>query len=111
MSPIDRKAAIDAYKHRKVVAGIYVVTCQPTGERWVGAASDLSTIKNRIWFTLGHGNAPWASLQKAWKTHGADRFTFAEMERIADDLEPHARQVAMKERLAHWRAELAADTI
>ena len=44
-SKVERKAAIDAYKRRKVVGGIYVVTCAPTGESWVGAANDLSTIK------------------------------------------------------------------
>ena len=110
-SKVERKAAIDAYKRRKVVGGIYVVTCVPTGERWVGAANDLSTIKNRIWFSLGTGSAPWASLQKAWKAHGSDRFTFAELESLPDDLEPYAREVALKERLAHWQAELAANTI
>jgi hypothetical protein len=111
MSAIDRKAAIDAYKRRKVVGGVYAVTCEPTGERWVGAANDLSTIKNRIWFSLGHGSAPWAALQKAWKTHGGERFTFAELDRLPDDLEPYARQVRLKECLAHWQAELGASTI
>src|ERR1043166_532856 len=108
MATLDRKAAIDAYKRRKVVGGVYLVTCVPTGQRWVGAANDLSTIKNRIWFTLGHGNALWLSLQAAWKAHGADGFTFAEVERLADDLEAYAREVALNARLAHWRAELGA---
>ena len=111
MSRIDRKAAIDAYKQRKVLGGVYTVTCVATGERWIGAANDLSTIKNRIWFTLGNGNAQWASLQKAWIAHGRDRFTFSEIERLNEDLEPYAREMALKERLAHWQAELGADTI
>jgi hypothetical protein len=111
LSNAERKAAIDAYKRRKVIGGVYVVTCMPTGERWVGAANDLSTIKNRIWFSLGTGSAPWMSLQKAWKSHGAGSFTFAELEPLADDLEPYAREVALKKRLAHWQAELAANTI
>jgi hypothetical protein len=111
MSAIDRKAAIDAYKRRKVIGGVYAVSCEPTGERWVGAANDLSTIKNRIWFSLGQGNAPWAVQQKAWKMHGEDRFTFAELERLPDDLEPYAREVRLKERLAHWLTELGASTI
>jgi hypothetical protein len=107
----DRKAAIDAYKQRKVVAGIYSVTCTPTGQRWVGAANDLSTIKNRIWFTLGLPRTSWPDLQAAWNTHGADAFRFEEIERLADDLDPAGRERALKARLAHWRQELSAAAI
>ena len=111
MKTLDRKAAIDAYKRRKVVSGVYVVTCVATGERWVGAANDLSTIKNRVWFSLGTGNAPWTSLQAVWKTRGRDAFTFAEVERLAEELEPYAREVALKQRVAHWATEFGAGTI
>jgi hypothetical protein len=110
-SAVDRKVAIAEYKRRKVVGGVYAVTCVPTGERWVGSAPDLSTIKNRIWFTLNLGNAPWIALQAAWKKHGAGAFTFAEVDRLDGDLEPFAREVALKERLAHWRQALAAAAI
>ena len=44
----DRKVAVAAYRERKVVAGIYLVRCLATGERWVGQAPDLSTIQNQI---------------------------------------------------------------
>jgi hypothetical protein len=107
----DRKAAIDAYKRRKIVGGVYAVTCLPTGQRWLGTADDLSTIRNRIWFTLGLSRSPWPDLEKAWKAYGADQFVFAEVERLSDDLAPHARQAALQERLAHWRRKLGASTI
>jgi hypothetical protein len=111
MSSADRKAAIDAYKQRKVVGGIYAVTCLATGERWVGAANDLSNVKNRIWFSLGLGRSPWKGLQAAWQAHGPEQFTFAEMERLADDLAPYAKELALKDRLTHWQQELQAATI
>jgi hypothetical protein len=107
----ERKAAIDAYKQRRVISGIYAVTCVPTGQRWVGAANDLSTIKNRIWFTLGLPHSPWPELEKAWNAHGAGRFTFEEVERLAEDIEPYARDIALKERLPYWRQKLGAATI
>jgi hypothetical protein len=108
----DRKAAIDAYKQRTVVSGIYAVTCVPTGQRWVGAANDLSTIKNRIWFTLGLPRSPWPDLEKAWNAHGgAAAFTFEEVERLADDIAPYARDIALKERAPYWRQKLGAATI
>ena len=53
-----RKAAIAAYKERKVVAGIYAVRCNPTGERWLGAAPNIATVQNRVWFGLQMGTSP-----------------------------------------------------
>jgi hypothetical protein len=107
----DRKAAVDAYKQRKVVGGIYAVTCVPTGQRWLGAANDLSTAKNRIWFTLGLPRSPWPDLESAWSRHGAERFTFDEIERLPHDLAPGAKELALKARLAHWREKLNAPSL
>ena len=106
-----RKAAIDAYKQRTVHAGVYAVTCVATGGKWVGAASDLRTVKNRIWFSLGTGRSPWREMQRAWQTHGAASFAFQELERIDDDLAAYAREAALKDRLAHWRDTLDASVI
>jgi hypothetical protein len=111
LTAIDRKAAIDAYKRRKIVGGVYGVICGPTGQRWVGAANELGAMKNRIWFTLNHGSASWVELQKAWKTHGAEAFTFEELERLDDDLEPYAKELALKARLEHWLQKLGATAI
>lgn len=36
MTGEDRKAAIAAYKERKVIGGVYAVRCAATGEVWVG---------------------------------------------------------------------------
>ena len=112
MAAADRKAAIDAYKQRKVVGGIYAVTCVPSGERWVGAANDLSTIKNRIWFTLGLPRSPWPEMEKAWNAHGgANAFTFEELERLDEEMPAYAKELALKERVVQWRQKLGAATI
>ena len=50
-----RKAAVAAYKERKVETGIYAVRCTASDQVWVGIAPDLSTIQNRLWFTLRQG--------------------------------------------------------
>jgi hypothetical protein len=111
MSSIDRKAAVAAYKRRKVVGGVYLVTRVPTGECWIGSANDLSTVKNRIWFTLGLGRSPWPALQAAWSAHGAAALRFEEIDRLDEDMPPYARESALKERLAKWREELGATVI
>lgn len=107
----DKKAAIAAYRERKVVAGIYVVRCPASGQRWVGRASDLSTVQNRLWFTLRYGRDAHSSIQAAWRTHGANALVYEEIERIADDLLDYQRDLALKARLAHWCAQLRAEAI
>lgn len=107
----DRKAAVDAYKERKVAAGIYAVRCRPSGECWVGRAPDLSTIRNRLWFTLRQGSSAHRSLQAAWAAHGPDAFTFEILEQIENEDIAYLRDGILKERLAHWAGELRAESI
>jgi hypothetical protein len=106
MNRDDKKAAAAAYKERKAVAGIYALRCAPTGR-----ALDLSTIQTRLWFTLRQGATPHRSLLDAWTAHGADSFTFEELERLDEEELGYVRDAALKDRLAHWRAELNAAVI
>jgi len=108
---IDRKAAIAAYKERKTIAGIFVVRCAASGEAWVGQAPNLETIQNRIWFTLRQGGHPCRSLQAAWNAHGEAGLTFTECERLEDEDTDYVRNALLKERAAHWLAELKAEAI
>ena len=102
-----RKAAIAAYKDRKVESGIYAVRCVPSGQVWVGSAPDLSTIQNRLWFTLRQGSHTHRDLQKAWADHGGDAFTFEVVERLPDDDNPgFDRAAVLKRAHARWIAEL-----
>jgi len=107
----DRKAAVDAYKERKVAAGIYAVRCEPSGECWVGRAPDLATIQNRLWFTLRQGSNPHRSLQAAWREHGPEAFAFAILEQLEDEDIAYVRERALKDRLANWATVLRATTI
>lgn len=107
----DRKAAVDAYKERKVVAGIYAVRCGSSGECWVGRAPDLSTVQNRLWFTLRQGNGPWRSLQAAWRIHGPDAFSFEVLEQIDGEDIAYLRDGILKDRLAHWASERKASPL
>jgi len=104
----DRKAAVAAYKERKTVAGIYAVRCRPTGQVWVGAAPNLETIPNRIWFSLRHGNSSFRALQPVWDAHQPEDFSFEELERLGEDVNEFRRKDVLKERAAHWLAELQA---
>ena len=107
----DKKAAVTAYKDRKVVAGVYGVRCRATGRRWAGCAPDLGAIWTRLSFTLRQGANPHRALQAAWRDHGAESFTFEILEEV--DLEKHAygRDRALRDRLAHWCETLPAEPI
>ena len=109
-----RKAALEAYKERKVAAGVYAIRCAASGECWVGSAPDLSTIRNRIWFTLRHGSHRQAGLQAAWKAHGPDGLVFEQIEAL-EPAEPeesaYLRSRKLKARLDHWRQQLGAELL
>lgn len=98
----ERKAAIAAYKKRKVIGGVYLVRCTVSGETWIGACADVGTIENRIWFTLRLGSHPNKALQQSWSTNGAEAFSFEVLEHVDED-DPYFRNAQLDERAEHWR--------
>ena len=111
MEKPDRKAALAAYRERKAVAGIYVVRCAATGEGWVGATRDIEKIWNRVAFSLRSGASPHRGMQAAWYVHGAEDFRFEALERLEEEPLDFARDKALAERAAAWRARLGAAAI
>jgi hypothetical protein len=106
-----RKAAIAAYKKRKSVAGIFVIRCHASSEAWVGQTPDLEKIQNRIWFTLRQGSHSCHTLQAAWTAHGPDSLTFETCERLEEEETAYIRDALLKERVLHWRTQLAAEAV
>ena len=106
-----RKAAVAAYRERKAVACIYAVVCHSSGERWIGRALDLSTVQNRLWFTLRQGGYPHPALQAAWNQHGPGAFSLDIIERLEDEASAYVREGLLKERLSHWCSTFGADAI
>ena len=104
----ERKAAVSAYKERKIDAGIYAVRCTLSGEIWVGSAPDLRTIQNRLWFTLRQGSSSHRALQDAWTTHGAEAFTFEVVERLDEKEAVYGRDRLLKGLLLQWADKLQA---
>jgi hypothetical protein len=107
----DRKAAVAAYRKREVATGIYAVRCLPTGAVWVGQAPDLSTIQNRLWFTLRLANNTHRSLQDAWREQGPEAFTFEIVECLEEEEIDYVRARLLQERLMHWAEKLQATRI
>ena len=111
MQKADRKAAVAAYKERAPDWGVFAVRCTPTGQLWVGGSRQLDAQRNRIWFALRQGDRTRPDLQAAWTAHGEAAFTLETLESLSPDLSPMARADALKQRTAHWRAELGAGVV
>lgn len=107
----ERKAAVAAYKERKTLAGIYALRCAATGGAWVGRAADVSTVENRVRFSLAHDSGLRASLKAALREHGAEAISFEVLERFGEDDIPYARDTFLRERQEHWREKLGAEAI
>jgi hypothetical protein len=107
----DRRAAVAAYKERKVVGGVYAVRCASTGQCWVGRTQGFGAMQNRLWFTLRHGGNPHRALQAAWRACGAEAFMFEEVERFDDEALADLGDRGLKDRVAHWCQTLRAEPI
>ena len=108
MNGEDKKAALAAYKERKVSVGIYAVRCAPAGKVWVGTAPDLSKIQNRLWFQLRMNGSPHRDLQAGWNEHGADALSFEVVEVLDEETLAFARTAELKNRVRHWAETLNA---
>ncbi|GGF44786.1 hypothetical protein GCM10007301_00390 [Azorhizobium oxalatiphilum] len=104
-----KKAVIAAYKERKVPAGIYAVHCG--GQVWVGQSPNLTSVENRLRFTLDHGSHPNAALQRAWNALAEKVLRVEVVETLAEETDPYLRGKALSERLDHWKAVLGARRI
>lgn len=103
-----RRAAVAAYKEQPVVGGVYVVRCTASGEAWVGATANLEGLKAQPFFSLRLGGHPNRGLQAAWTAHGEAAFTLQVVERLPEETVDYARAAQLRDRAAHWRAELGA---
>ncbi|MCJ2178343.1 GIY-YIG nuclease family protein [Novosphingobium album (ex Hu et al. 2023)] len=111
MDRTQRKAALAEYRERKVEPGIFAIRCTASGEVWAGRAPDLSTVPNRVFFTLRQGGNPHRSLQAAWNAHGADSFVFE----LLEVLDPEKLGLGLDRELKacheHWTGRLGATRI
>ena len=108
MQGADRKAAVAAYKERKVAAGIFAVRCAATGQVWVGQAPNIAAIWNRTVFTLRHGSHTCRALQSSWNDRGGEDFVFEELERFDAEALSIGGARILNERLTHWAETLRA---
>jgi len=104
-----RKAAIQAFKERKTLRGVFAVRCRVTGSVWVDSAMNLEAAENRTWFCLRHGDAQMdKSIAAEFHEHGREAFSYEILETLDEDVIPMAIRDLLKDRKIHWLAQLGA---
>lgn len=104
-----RKAAIQAFKERKIPRGIFAVRRKTTGSVWVDSAMDLDSAENRTWFFLRNNDAQIDRLiLSEFLEHGREAFTYEVLEKLDEDVMPMAIKDLLKERKLHWLGHLTA---
>jgi hypothetical protein len=107
-----RREAVQAYKEKKVLQGIFAVRCAATGETWLGMSRNLDAQQNSIWFSLRMGTHRNKPLQAAWKAHGEAVFSLETIEVVdTEKLSPYTREGLLKDRLAHFLGEMSAQPL
>lgn len=103
-----KRELVREYAERKQIPGIFAV--RAPGHIWTGTSRNIATAQNGIWFGLRTGSYTNKQAQAAWNAHGEAAFSYDVLEEIADD-NPQMIGLLLKEREAHWRAELGAGKI
>ena len=110
MDKLSRRNAQTAYRERAARPGIYVLKSS-AGPVWVGRASNLDTIVNRVLFTLRQGASPHRTLQAAWNVDQGRGMVFEELEELDPEELGVALQRVLKDRHSHWVEKLGATRI
>jgi len=108
----ERRSAAAAWKERRAPAGVYALRCKPSGQVWVGRATDLEAVERRLQFAIRMASTPHRALLAAARAHGENAFAFETLERVDEkDASPELIQALLKSRAVHWRSELAAEPL
>jgi group I intron endonuclease len=72
------------------VAGIYAITCLPTGKRYIGSAINIRKRWNQHRLALRKGKHHSRYLQRAWSKYGEGQFKFSVLEYVeaTQDMDP-----------------------
>ncbi len=83
---IDKKMLRDQYKDSKPPMGCFSLTCEATGDMFIGWATDLKSAKNSLLFRLSLGSLLHEPrVQQLHTLYGADAFSFSILEELSHD--------------------------
>ncbi|SFQ39649.1 hypothetical protein SAMN05421670_1932 [Psychrobacillus psychrotolerans] len=104
---MDRKKELkQEYKEIKIEGGIYVITNQRNGKKYVASTPNFKTL-NGVKFTLENGLHSNKNLQKDWTQFGKDNFAIEHMEIIKkEETESRVGKKELERLLEKWLEKL-----
>lgn len=113
MDKNDRKAALAAYKQRKITGGVFQIVNIKTGRRLLMSDADLKGSENRFRFSQMNGSCTYGRLTADWLRFGAEAFRFEtleELEKKEDQTDEAFREdLALLEEI--WRERNRGETL
>ncbi|WP_257461404.1 GIY-YIG nuclease family protein [Archangium lipolyticum] len=86
--PTSRAEMKRAYKEKPPPMGVYIIRNRTNGKVLVGSGLNLPGMLNRVRFELELGSCPNRELQEDWRRHGADSFSFEQLDILEPPEEP-----------------------
>ena len=103
-----KKAAIEAFKEKKVETGVVLIVHGPTGTRFIGVARNLESYERQMRFALNTGGYPMRAFQALWSEAKGDGFVFEIQDRLGPDVPPYLINSALSDLQKRWVAALGA---
>jgi hypothetical protein len=108
LSKEQKREAINQFKERKCLLGVFAVRCTASGRVWVGSSRNLEATRNGIWFGLRHGSHRDKALQDEWNAQGELAFEYEVLEKLKDDVPALLVPDLLKDTKQRWIAESGA---
>ena len=82
MEKQSRKELQQQYKNRTVIGGVFCITCDASGRKWIKSATDMEGEKNKYEFFIKTKLCPEPGMSAEWNQYGAESFHFSVIEEL-----------------------------
>ena len=82
MEKNSKKELREQYKSRTVTGGVYCITCEGNGHKWIKSTKDIDGQKNKFEFFTSTNSCPEPSMRAEWDQYGANSFSLTVLEEI-----------------------------
>lgn len=82
MDKMTRKKYNASYKNRRLIGGVYMITCTESNKQWLRATKEMSVAQNRFQFSVDTNLTPEMCMIRDWQKYGPAAFNFEVLESI-----------------------------
>lgn len=82
MEKHSKKEIKEQYRNRTMIGGIYGITCNGNGHKWIKSTKDLAGQSNKFEFFTSTNLCPEPGMSSDWNQYGAQSFSFEILEKL-----------------------------